>query len=131
MARGTKEKKSQTEEPFEKKPWEAADKRLKVPHHGRENGCSQAMFEAFDKKPLLRIASDEVLNEKNEGTSNIQWYSDRTSDEKINIDGTMQNRKILTTRKDKDIYLQVSDAGIVQVNTNCFQDRKGEILKGA
>ena len=103
---------------------------LKVPHHGRENGCSQEMLDAFAGKPYLCIASDEVLNEKNEGTSNIQWYSDRTSDQEINIDGTMQNRKVLTTRKDKDIFLQVSDSGNIKVTTNCFRDIKPQILKG-
>lgn len=94
---------------------------LKVPHHGRENGCSEEMFNAFGREPLLCIASDEILNERNEGTSNIQWYTDRTSDEKIIINGEMQNRKVLTTRQDKDIYVKISDAGEIQINTNCFR----------
>lgn len=102
---------------------------LKVPHHGRDNGCSQKMFDLFANKPLLCVASDEILNEKNEGTSNIQWYSDRTSDVRISIDGSMQNRKVLTTRKDKDIYFQISDDGNINITTNCFQNIKQAILE--
>lgn len=101
---------------------------LKIPHHGREKGCSQELFNAFGDKPLLCIASDEILNERNEGTSSIEWYPDRTSDDEINIDGEMQNKKVLTTRKDKDIYLQVSDSGKLTVVTNCFCDVKGKLL---
>ena len=101
---------------------------LKIPHHGRVDGSSQEMFDAFGIEPILCIASDEVLNEKNEGTSNIKWYSDRTSDIMVNIDGSMQNRKVLTTRKDKDIYLQISDTTIMSVQTNCFKDIKPQIL---
>jgi beta-lactamase superfamily II metal-dependent hydrolase len=103
---------------------------LKVPHHGRDNGCSQELFDAFGVKPLLCIASDEILNEKNEGTSNIQWYSDRTSDRKIKIDGELQDRKVLTTRKDKDIFIKITDEDEIEVITNSFQDKKTIILKG-
>jgi hypothetical protein len=101
---------------------------LKIPHHGRKNGCSQEMFDAFGNKPLLCIASDEILTDINEGTSNIPWYSDRTSDKKIDIDGTIQSRKVLTTRKDKDIFLKISDSGNLSVITNCFQNIKTQIL---
>lgn len=102
---------------------------LKIPHHGRENGCSPEMFDAFGDKPILCIASDKILDEDNEGTANIQWYSDRTSDQRININGTMQNRKVLTTRKDKDICVKVSDTGNITVITNCFRDIKPLILQ--
>ena len=94
----------------------------------RENGCSQELFNAFGGKPLLGIASDEVLNEKNEGTSNIGWYSDKISDTYINIDGTLQNRKVLTTRKDKDIFLQLSSSGETIVVTNVFQAIKASLI---
>ena len=101
---------------------------LKVPHHGRDNGCSQEMFDLLGNKPLLCVASDEVLNEKNEGTSNIQWYSDRTSDLRIFIDGVLQNRKVLTTRKDGDIYLQVSDNNEIVIKTHNFNNIRQQIL---
>ena len=102
---------------------------LKAPHHGRENGCSEELFKAFGNKPLLCIISDEVLNEKNEGTASTQWYYDRTNDNKVLIDGVMQNRRVLTTRKDKDIYIEIDDSGALSVTTNCFVDVKSKILE--
>lgn len=102
---------------------------LKVPHHGRDNGCSQEMFDAFESKPLLCIVSDEILNDSNEGTSNTDWYIYRTSDEKVYINKTMESRKVLTTRKDKDIFLKISDTGSVSVITNYFKDVKPKILQ--
>jgi len=101
---------------------------LKIPHHGRDNGCSQELFDAFGVQPLLCVASDESLNEKNE-TSNIPWYTARTSDQQVMMDGRLQNPKVLTTRKHKDIFLQISDTGIIQVISNCFADKKSRILE--
>lgn len=101
---------------------------LKIPHHGREDGCSQEMFDAFGNPPLLCIASDEALNERNE-TSDIKWYSDRTNDTKIMIDDELKDRKVLTTRKDKDIFLGISENGQLRISTNCFGDKKQGILK--
>lgn len=101
---------------------------LKVPHHGRENGCSQEMFDAFGTKPLLCVVSDQVLNRQNEGTSNVQWYSERTSDARITIDGVLQDRKVLTTRNDGDIYIEISDNGGMKVQTHCFKEVRAQIL---
>ncbi len=101
---------------------------LKVPHHGRENGCSEEMFEAFEDEPLLCIASDRVLDEQNEGTSNIGWYKHRTSDEEIMIDGQWQSRWVLTTRNDGDIFLSISDEGDFEVNTHVFKSLRKELL---
>ena len=53
------------------------------------------MFEAFGDEPLLCIASDKVLDEQNEGTSNIGWYKHRTNYEEILIDGRWQSRWVL------------------------------------
>lgn len=102
---------------------------LKVPHHGRENACSQEMFNAFGSPPALCVVSDEVLNEKNEGTSNTLWYTVRTSDEKLKINNNLVSRKVLTTRSDKDILLNISPAGEISVNTNCFANALAEIAK--
>jgi beta-lactamase superfamily II metal-dependent hydrolase len=101
---------------------------LKVPHHGRENGCSEEMFEAFGEEPLLCIASDKVLDEQNEGTSNIDWYKERTSEKTVQIDGVKQKRFVLTTRKDKDINLSISNSGNIEIKTNVFKDVREEIL---
>jgi hypothetical protein len=100
----------------------------KIPHHGRENGCSEEMFGAFGGKPILCVASDEVLNERNEGTSNIDWYTYRTSDIKIKVNGELNNRKVLTTRKDKDIQIGIDINGDITVSTNCFDTLKAKIL---
>jgi len=101
---------------------------LKVPHHGRKNGCSQELFDAFGQNPLLCVISDEVLNERNEGTSATKWYTDRTSDDEILINGTKKNRCVLTTRSDKDIYLEIDENGTIAVSTNAFSKDKEKIL---
>jgi len=101
---------------------------LKVPHHGRENGCSDEMFDHFGGKPVLCIASDEVLNDRNQGTSYIEWYTARTSDVKVNINGSMESRKVLTTRKDKDIFIEIPVLGNMAVTTNAFKDLREKLL---
>lgn len=101
---------------------------LKVPHHGRENGCSAEMFENFGHKPLLCVASDKVLDDQNEGTSNIEWYSARTSDTPLNIDGSLQNRKVLTTRKDGDILITISTTGEIEIATNSLKQVRDIVL---
>ncbi len=101
---------------------------VKVPHHGRVNGCSKEMFEALGDKPLLCIASDKVLDNTNEGTSNISWYGENTSDDLVLIDGKMEKRKVLTARKDGDIYLSISKEGEISVVTNCFKDVREKIM---
>lgn len=101
---------------------------LKIPHHGRENGCSEEMFEAFNGEPLLCIASDKVLDEQNEGTSNIGWYKHRTSDEKIMIDNQWQSRWVLTTRNDGDIFLSISNEGDIEVITHACKSLRKELL---
>lgn len=101
---------------------------LKVPHHGRENGCSEELFNLVGKKPLICLLSDEALCQRNEGTANTAWYTARTSDTKISIDGAMSNRKVLTTRSDKDVLLTVSELGDVAVKTNYFKEARPQIL---
>ena len=100
---------------------------LKVPHHGRENGCSDEIFEAFEKPPLLCIVSDEVLNDKNEGTSNVQWYTDRSNG--FPVDGKQEKRYSLTTRTDRDIYLGIDDTGQMAVMTNALKDIREKVLQ--
>lgn len=102
---------------------------LKVPHHGRENGCSDEMFDAFGGKPLLCIVSDQVLNEENEGTSNVAWYNERTQGVLFTQGGEeQQERKVLTTRNDGDIYLKISDNGDVHVTVQALRDARTQIL---
>lgn len=101
---------------------------LKIPHHGRENGCSPEMFDLFGSKPILCVASDEVLNDRNQGTSSIDWYTARTNDKKVKINDAMESRKVLTTRKDKDIHFEIPLFGDMAVRTNVFKDLRGQLL---
>lgn len=102
---------------------------IKIPHHGRENACSQELFDCIGSKPLLGIISDEEINDRNESTASTSWYSSRISDEQLLIDGELQSRKVLTTRKDKDICIAISDQGGIVIKTNCFSGVKDSILK--
>lgn len=102
---------------------------IKIPHHGRENGCSKELFDLIGTKPLIGIVSDEALNEKNSGTSNIGWYSSYISDKKVKINGEFQERKVLTTRKDKDIFMEFYPDGTFEVHTDCFSSIREAILK--
>ena len=85
------------------------------------------MFEAFGRKPLICIASDEVLNDKNEGTSNIAWYADRTAEQLVLVNGKGADRYVLTTRKDKDVHVRISEDGHLSINTNVFAQLRSEI----
>lgn len=100
---------------------------LKIPHHGRENGCSEEMFELFGSKPFACIASDEVLNGRNEGTSSIDWYHRRTSEVEIPVNEVLQSRRVFTTRQDKDIFLEINEEGGIKFQTNVFSAIRKEI----
>jgi beta-lactamase superfamily II metal-dependent hydrolase len=103
---------------------------LKIPHHGRENGCSEEMFELFGTKPLACIASDEVLNERNAGTSCIDWYHRRTTEVPITVNKRLEARRVFTTRRDKDIFLKINEEGNISFQTNVFAEIKKEIYGG-
>lgn len=100
---------------------------LKVSHHGRENGCSQEMFDLFGGEPIACIASDESLNEKNSGTSNIEWYRNRTSDTPVMVNEAKESRKVFTTRKDKDILCRITTDGELSFKTNVFSELRKEL----
>ena len=95
---------------------------------GEKNGCSPELFENFGDNPLLCIASDKVLDEQNEGTSNIDWYSARTSDTPLIIDQSPQNRKVLTTRKDGDIFMAISATGDAEIAANALKPVRDNVL---
>ena len=88
---------------------------FKVPHHGRESGCSEKLMEIL--KPTLRlcIISDKCLEKDNENTANTQWYSDRV-DNGISFGDT--ERKVLTTRNDGSIHIHADNKGKWTVWTN-------------
>jgi beta-lactamase superfamily II metal-dependent hydrolase len=87
---------------------------FKVPHHGRTEGCSDALFEYI--KPMLCIISDKPLDKDNRNTASTDWYTKRTSGAKIN--GYDGQRKVLTTRNDGSIFIDVADTGAWTVYPN-------------
>lgn len=95
---------------------------LKVPHHGRSNGCSEELFAYFGREPLACVVSDEVLNERNEGTSAVDWYYSRTSEAPLLVDSRLASRRVFTTRRDGDIRLVIDDRGAIQFFTHVFDD---------
>jgi len=77
----------------------------KVSHHGRDVGCSDALFKII--KPQLCIVSDKTLDSTNLGTECIEWYRERTSGVIVNkSDGKTEERRVLTTRCDGSIHLR-------------------------
>lgn len=87
---------------------------FKVPHHGRKEGCSESLFKHI--KPLLCIISDKPLDSDNENTASTDWYTQRSSG--ANIRGLTDKRKVLTTRKDKSIFIEVTEDGTWSVFTD-------------
>ena len=102
---------------------------LKVPHHGREDGCSQEMFDVFGGQPVLCIVSDQVLNEQNEGTSRVDWYTERTQGVQFNYgNNDLRVRKVLTTRDDGDIYLKIPENGQFYASTQALKETRTTIM---
>lgn len=90
---------------------------LKVSHHGREDGCCEALFEAIS--PNLCIISDKAIEKDNENTIATNWYSTRSLGCNINeINGNTDRRNVLSTRADGSIFISVYDNGNWEVYTN-------------
>jgi len=92
---------------------------FKVPHHGRKEGYSEELFRYIS--PKLCIISDKSIDETNKNTVATDWYTHRSTG--INIiksDGTIENRKVLTTRKDNSIFIESNENG----NYYIYQDTK-------
>ncbi|MCI5130687.1 MAG: hypothetical protein D3904_04025 [Candidatus Electrothrix sp. EH2] len=87
---------------------------LKVPHHGRKEGCSEALFEKIS--PMLCIISDKSLDKDNKNTVATNWYSTRTSG--CNVVGGTEKRKVLSTRSDNSIFIKINENGEFWVHTN-------------
>lgn len=83
---------------------------FKVPHHGRVDGCCQALFDLSDFNPNLCIISDKPLDKDNKNTVATGWYSSKLS-LGCNVEGYSEKRKVLTTRSDKSIFIEVNDSG--------------------
>ena len=60
--------------------------------------------------PSLRLCviSDKTLDSTNEGTERVDWYRnqvDQSGAVIINTDGSTENRRVLTTRRDGSIHI--------------------------
>ena len=85
---------------------------LKVPHHGRKEGCSEELFKYIH--PKLCIVSDKPIDDSNRNTVATAWYEARTKG--IRFGNNV--RKVLTTRNDGSIFIEVSDNGSWTVYLN-------------
>lgn len=79
---------------------------LKASHHGREVGYCEELFEHIS--PLLCIVSDKNIDDSNENTEVTEWYRNKCSG--VNVVGSTERRKVLTTRCDGSIFLRVESA---------------------
>lgn len=83
---------------------------LVASHHGRANGCCDELYDETDLLPDVTIISDSGVQYASQET--IAWYRARTSG--INFSG--QERRVLTTRRDGRIRIEVDSSGY-RVNT--------------
>jgi beta-lactamase superfamily II metal-dependent hydrolase len=92
---------------------------LIAPHHGRQNGCSQDLFDAIcPTRPQLCIVSDGDIQHESQETHD--WYRQRVCGVQMR-DGT--TRKILTTRRDGRITFDIPAFGLGWVTTEAEQRR--------
>ena len=68
-------------------------------HHGRENGCCEAVFDINGVEPCIVIFSDAGIQYNTQQT--VAWYRDRSSG--IDYNGT--RRHVFTTRNDGKITI--------------------------
>lgn len=92
---------------------------LIAPHHGRENGCSQDLFDAmYPHRPQLCVMSDGDMQYESQETHD--WYRHRVGGVQMQ-DGV--TRRILTTRSDGRITLDIPASGLGRVTTDAEQRR--------
>lgn len=87
---------------------------FKVPHHGRKEGCCEALFERIS--PKLCIISDKATGKDNKNTVATGWYSQRALG--CNVVGAKDKRKVVSTRSDNSIFVKVNNEGTFWVYTN-------------
>jgi competence protein ComEC len=86
---------------------------FKVPHHGRKDGCSEELFKYIC--PQLCIISDKRIDETNKNTVATDWYSSHTRGIVFNDGST---RKVVSTRKDGPMFIEVNDDGCSDISLN-------------
>jgi len=91
---------------------------FKVPHHGRMEGYSNELFKCIS--PQLCVISDKPIDETNKNTIATDWYTKHSTGAKvIKSDGTVNTRKVVSTRNDGSIFIEVYDnkSWFVYLNT--------------
>jgi beta-lactamase superfamily II metal-dependent hydrolase len=80
---------------------------FKVPHHGRKEGCCQALFDLGSDifYPKLCVISDKSIDESNKNTVMTSWYTSRTKG--CNVEKYEGQRSVMTTRSDESISIVV------------------------
>lgn len=82
---------------------------FKVPHHGRDEGCSDALFDVDGFAPRLCVISDKSLEKDNENTVATDWYTKRATG--CTVVGSDEPRKVVSTRSDGSIFVKVNEEG--------------------
>jgi beta-lactamase superfamily II metal-dependent hydrolase len=88
-----------------------------VSHHGHMSGFSEALFAAMGKKPILNIVSIHNNDEHIDARYSQEAYASGTE-----INGKL--RRMLTTRTDGSIVVNVSDEGKFSVKLVHLDDNK-------
>lgn len=76
---------------------------LKVSHHGRKEGCCDALFEVIT--PSLCVISDKSIDESNKNTVCTSYYSSKSKGITFKDVG---EKKALTTRTDGSVHFQAT-----------------------
>lgn len=76
-------------------------------HHGRQNGCCEALFEIDGFEPSIVVFSDAGIQYDSQNT--VDWYRRRS----IGIEFKGQRRHVFTTRSDGKITLETQMQGAI------------------
>lgn len=80
-------------------------------HHGREDGYHEGVFE-FCRPDLVVISDKAIMHQTQQGMANIYWKHARGLTHQI----TGEERRVLTTRRDGIISVNVDENGYYRVN---------------
>jgi beta-lactamase superfamily II metal-dependent hydrolase len=83
-------------------------------HHGREDGCCEQLYTVGGLAPVTTIISDGGIQHATQET--VQWYANRSTG--FNLDGV--TRRVLTTRSDGDIEMNIDADGSIQVAVGVY-----------
>jgi len=89
---------------------------FKVPHHGRKEGCSSELFKYMS--PKLCVISDKPIDETNKNTVATDWYAKHCTGINFTKNGIITTRKVVSTRNDGSIFIEVYDDGKWSVYLN-------------